>query len=368
VFIEGERDVIDMAIMSMCQPVGTVIKTIDKDVLIEDLNVGDKVISYSTNKDPKLKCIVGMDASIRRAPRGRMVSNIVNKEYNDDLVVIKNGDKTSKYTKDHPCIVKIGDDFYKKNLVYLMRKGNRFRVGVTSPTKYFGQRKNGRVIGSSDVRTRFNAQKADACWILKTFKNKQDALTEESFISSKFGIPDMCFVEPNIKNIKYKSSINKFWDEFGNNIKSGEKCLNCYGRVLDFPFISRGNRKKLQDHKELVIMACNLVDEMKVLDADVYLKNGGVGECDLAWKKIRVSRERYSGTVYSLSVDVSDTYVADGIVTHNCKNNIISNSSFSWWGAWLNGNKDKIIVAPKNWFAGLNHETKDLIPEGWKVI
>ena len=53
-----------------------------------------------------------------------------------------------------------------------------------------------------------------------------------------------------------------------------------------------------------------------------------------------------------------------------CKHNIIANSSYSWWGAWLNENKEKIIIVPHRWFNNSSHkfDTTDLIPEGWVKI
>lgn len=48
-----------------------------------------------------------------------------------------------------------------------------------------------------------------------------------------------------------------------------------------------------------------------------------------------------------------------------CKHHIIANSSFSWWGAWLSENKDKIIIAPIKWFNKFKADTKDLYPESW---
>jgi len=48
-----------------------------------------------------------------------------------------------------------------------------------------------------------------------------------------------------------------------------------------------------------------------------------------------------------------------------CKHHIIANSSFSWWGAWLSNNPQKIVIAPKQWFNYSDIDTKDLIPESW---
>ena len=68
------------------------------------------------------------------------------------------------------------------------------------------------------------------------------------------------------------------------------------------------------------------------------------------------------------AVFVSQKDIADYeelILMSKCKHNIIANSSFSWWGAWLNANPNKIVIAPKQWVSDARVNTADAVPESW---
>jgi hypothetical protein len=61
-----------------------------------------------------------------------------------------------------------------------------------------------------------------------------------------------------------------------------------------------------------------------------------------------------------------DDELSDLILMTKCDHNIIANSTFSWWGAYLNNNKNKKVISPKSWFnQNFQFNCKDLIPEEW---
>ena len=88
---------------------------------------------------------------------------------------------------------------------------------------------------------------------------------------------------------------------------------------------------------------------------------------DLNWAKenlkLTFSHEFVSG-------NIGDKSYMDMQLMSLCKHNIIANSTFSWWGAWLNSNPQKIVIAPNQWFANKtrSYQINDLIPEDWKRL
>lgn len=311
-----------------CQPAGTIVRTSDGDVPIETIEVGQRVWSYNSQVGKASRRIIGANPKATNSFRtGHLVTATGSRPYNGDLVVVHAGEKSSRYTTNHECVVRFGKAFIHKHIVYVMQRGNQFRVGVTGPRNWKSQWARKGRDGRADVRTRMSLQQADRCWILACFATEAEALAEERFVCAKYGIPDMLFrVRPGERHSGTQEKCDSFWDRFGDNTSGAFTCLRAYGRELAYPFVERtgysgGSRPSHMSTVDVKIRACNLLPGMKVLDADRN-KNGKVRK--KSWVPITLTREPYNGMVYSMTVEKSHTYIGDGIVTHNCDNNQIT--------------------------------------------
>lgn len=138
---------------------------------------------------------------------------------------------------------------------------------------------------------------------------------------------------------------------------------------------------KIKSHKNSVFIHIRRGDFLKynswnVLDVNYYqeamAKFAGMEDLhffvfsnDIPWVK-----ENIKFSAPHTFVDLNDELngYKDMWLMKHCKHNIIANSTFSWWGAWLNENPDKIVVKPLCWSTTSCNKRKTQDPEDWEII
>jgi len=126
--------------------------------------------------------------------------------------------------------------------------------------------------------------------------------------------------------------------------------------------IRRGDYLLLPDKHPILPMS--YYDEaVEYLRSNYDVKKFLVFSDDLPW-----CRDRFMRDPFEVIPDTPP--VKQLALTIACEHHIMANSTFSWWGAWLDPNPDKIVIAPKIWFGpGYAHyDTKDLLPPEWIVM
>lgn len=189
-----------------------------------------------------------------------------------------------------------------------------------------------------------------------------------------------------VKNSRWKTSVGYFQDEmyflkFREEIIDKIKPISCFSQyqlsvidlIQDKPSISIHIRRGdyltdpgaynvhgviEQSYYEHAIVS--LLEKLN--EKDTTIPNLFFFSDDILWCKSMFGH-------YSQSVFVeSDLYCPemDMAMMSMCDNNIIANSTFSWWAAWLNINPNKIVIAPKKWFS--TGGKRSITPKGWIKI
>lgn len=183
-----------------------------------------------------------------------------------------------------------------------------------------------------------------------------------------FNLPDDTNLHGYFQCEKYWSHIQDvirkeftFKDEFRNEAQSQIVQIRNNNTPLVSVHIRRGdyvgnqNRHPLQT-LEYYQTALNVFDD----DDYTFL----IFSDDLNWCK------KYFGDSERIVYIDGNIDFVDMCMMSLCDHNIIANSTFSWWGAWLNANPNKKVIAPSNWLGPeIKHlQTNDLYCTNWIII
>ena len=291
-----------IAVGDPCQPSGTQITLVDKpgdrwnqpklrQVPIEEVVVGDTVLGYN-----------GEGAFLFN----RKVEGISVKPFSGYLTDVVGEGIHSRYTPNHHCYASFSP-LRKHYAVYLMQKGDKFRVGRAKMD--YGDMGAGPIV-------RARAEKADALWLLSVKATESDAALEEAYIQASFGLPDLTFISPNANiGLANQTYLDSFWGLFEQGFLENRafSCLNHYGKSYAIPLWTK-EKDYFSLKRPMVIQACNLLPGVLMLP---YAGKSKITKND--WRSVDVGKTPYEGLVYSFTVSDNQLYVADNLVTHNCQ-------------------------------------------------
>ena len=213
--------------------------------------------------------------------------------------------------------------------------------------------------------------------------------TYRSYSLDNFKISTPLASDSEIKKYQPRLAFfNKIYNKIFKNYHIGyeEKFLNTKASYIEGFFQSY---KYLELLKELSLKKDI---DYKIADNSVavhirrgdYVNNPAHFVCDLKYYQnaFKLIKEKVASPVFYIFSDdiawakenlifVSRPEIKDFeelILMSRCKNNIIANSSFSFWGAWLNTHNDKIVIAPDKWNNEFPNDYKDLLPPTWFQI
>ncbi len=289
-----------------CQPAGTLVRTYYGDLPIEDL-------------DPERDLLVAWDRKQNTIRGGHKNGNVkgysfvkAERQYTGIMNSIRVGDRFYEATHDHLVPVRWNNTAKTKHAVYLMRKGEFWRVGKT---KLLNKK------GRFGVAARSRCERADEFWVLGVYDSDVEAYLNEERFSIELGVSRALFLAtPDPRNQNgftkwvtqqelddHHSNFSKTKEEMGLKLNELGLCSNC-------SFWGEGTSNTGQ---VMVIIACNVISEcMDTPTSETNLVNRAHkavwGPVSTGWWTVE------DITVYSLGVDKYKTYISNGLVTHNC--------------------------------------------------
>lgn len=271
--------------------------------------------------------------------------------YDGTLFTLETKISRTRITPNHKMTIRWAEKALHGWCVYLMRKENLWRIGITRLHQTNNQ---------SGLLMRMRREKADAGWILQIFNSQHEALYYETLWGNLYGVPDLVF-EQNSKNenqLKTKD-LDKIWQSLDTQkINDGALALlKLNGRDEKYPlFDYSGETRRIRQsglRNRWTLRACNLLPGYMEVPCDP-----GFGQNPL-WLPFTITKDRYVGQVYSLDVERWHHYVSGGTIVHNCVY-LFPDLSLAAMQEWQKGGEEKEAII-RMFYVGMTRARESLI-------
>jgi len=209
--------------------------------------------------------------------------------------------------------------------------------------------------------------------------NKIRSKKHRSYISEKSHYDYPCY-EDSLKLLRDGKYLEGYWvnkDYFISNFDNVVKDFTLSSSLSDK---NRSHLSVLQDTVSVAIhiRRGDFVNNKKFVLPTLDYYHKSIAELDQRFKidsyvffsdDISWAKSHFEGSS-SFFVENSDNPEVDIFLMSQASHNIIANSTFSWWSALLNNNKDKVVIAPKLWYTDLSMQKNAsfIIPDAWSKI
>lgn len=233
--------------------------------------------------------------------------------YKGSLITVTTDKGRFRVTPNHILRISLKEEFKSRWIVYLMRKGDWWRIGKTT---------------GKTITRRLNEERGDALWILGVFTDEASALEAEAVFQAEHGITGVCFAPYKHTNARINDA-SKVHDALkSSSTGRAATLLREFHMQLSRPFVTRNNgvagRIIMSGNGWFDTIAGNirhLGGLFVVPIADKDFEKGGNSECrPLRAEAGDVEVQHYSGMVYSIEVNPLHYYIANGHVVHNSVN------------------------------------------------
>lgn len=298
-----------------CSPPDEKVLTTDGYVEMQDLDPNKHRLAGYMTKCNRLTW--GGLNSMNGSPRKNMGYRFIKAKnpYTGQLIILKTETSTTRVTPNHKVQVRFTKKFFEKWVVYLMKRGDWWRVGICVSGH--------RPYRSGGIAGRLATEQADCAWILKVCCSREEAIYHESIIQGKFGIPGLTFESAKARTLS-SEMLHKIHDATKESVNKRIDCLcSEFGILKDMPLWTRQTNtvQKRNMRGMFLTAAANIIGGyMEVLTVNQSFINERFSQSyDIKpiWMTVDISKQHYNGDVYSLDVEPYHHYVSGGTIVHN---------------------------------------------------